>query len=119
MSNSRVFQNPHNHIMQIQERNKKTEQREKNSCIYTIRSNNTDKFYIGSTYQPLSKRFYDHKRNYKKYSGTNEYCSSFEILKFDDAYIEILEDCSGMNRSLLFKREAELIKENKDKVVNI
>ena len=38
-----------------------------NGKIYTIRSHQTDKYYIGSTTQPLSKRFYQHKQLYKRF----------------------------------------------------
>ena len=40
----------------------------KNGKIYTIRSNQCEKYYIGSTIQRLSKRLYEHKRdkNFKK-----------------------------------------------------
>ena len=119
MSRRIISTNPYIFNNCTQERNRKLDQKEKNSCIYAIRSNKTDKFYIGSTYRPISKVLDEHKRNYIKYSGIKDYCSSFEIIKFDDAFIEILEDCSGMNRRLLFKREGELIRENKDKVVNL
>jgi hypothetical protein len=61
-----------------------------NGKIYTIRSPNTDKFYIGSTTQPLFKRFYSHKCIH------NSTCSK-EIFQCGDAYIELLEDykCSS------------------------
>ena len=34
-----------------------------NGKIYVMRSNKTDKIYIGSTTQPLFKRFFQHKVN--------------------------------------------------------
>ena len=49
----------------------------------------------------------------------NKYCASFEILKYDDAFIEILEKTEHLDRSELFKRENELIRENIGKVINI
>ena len=64
-----------------------------NGKIYTIRSYLTDKYYIGSTIQPLCKRMVGQKSNYKNYLKNNSsaYVSSYEVLKFDDAYIELLE----------------------------
>ena len=41
--------------------------KERDSVLYSIRSNQTDKYYVGSTYNTLSKRFYQHKTNYKRY----------------------------------------------------
>lgn len=83
----------------------------KNGKIYTIRSHQTDKIYIGSTTQPLSKRLSGHKGKYKCYlNGKDIYLTSFEILKFEDVYIELLEECPCDNKNQLFKREGELIR---------
>jgi hypothetical protein len=74
---------------------------------------------VGSTYNALSKRFYSHKKNYEKYlKGQYSYREVFEILKYDDAYIEVLENHSGLDRYNLFRKEGEYIRNNKDKVVN-
>jgi hypothetical protein len=94
--------------------------KERDSVLYSIRSNQTDKYYVGSTYNTLSKRFYQHKTNYKRYlKRQTGYCSVFEILKYDDAYIEVLESHCGLDRYSLFRKEGEYIRNNKDKVVNI
>ena len=91
-----------------------------NGKIYTIRSYQTDKFYIGSTCNMLSKRFNDHKKNYNKYKSGNYYfTSSYDIIKFDDAYIELLENFSCNDRNELNKREGELIRLHKENIVNI
>lgn len=88
--------------------------------IYTIRSNQTEKYYIGSTCSSLSKRFYDHNKKYKQYKlGKYAFVSSFNILQFNDAYIELLEKCSCKSKNELRKREGELIREHKNNVVNI
>ena len=85
----------------------------KNGKIYTIRSHQTDKFYIGSTTQPLSKRLSKHKGDYKCYlKGTCRFITSFEIIKFEDAYIELLEEYSCDNKLQLHRREGELIRDN-------
>jgi hypothetical protein len=74
--------------------------------IYAIRSNLTDKIYIGSTCQPLSKRFYAHKK-----FDDHSY-SSKEIIHLGDSYIELIENypCSG--RDELNKREGHHIRSN-------
>jgi hypothetical protein len=60
--------------------------------IYEIRSSNTDKCYIGSTFQQdLNKRLNQHKIHYKSYnSGKRGYITSFEVVKFNDAIINLL-----------------------------
>jgi len=83
--------------------------------IYTIRSYQTDKYYIGSSCSPLSKRLYEHKISYK---NNKTYITCFEILKFDDAYIELLETFPCNSKAELTKREGELIREHKDNIVN-
>ena len=87
----------------------------KTGYIYSIRSPHTEKYYIGSTYQALHKRFYEHKNGYLK----NGPCTSKEILKYGDAYIEVMEIYEDCNRYLLSKREHELIRQHKDEVVNL
>ncbi len=69
-----------------------------NGKIYAIRSHQTDKVYIGSTTQPLSVRFGEHKRMN---------CSSREIMKFEDCYIELLEEFACENKMQLNRREGE------------
>jgi len=84
----------------------------KNSKIYTIRSHHTDLIYIGSTCNELRKRLYEHKSKYKIYlNGKTNYVSSFEIVKYDDAYIELYEYYECNNKVELLKREGELIRE--------
>lgn len=90
-----------------------------NGKIYTIRSHQTDKYYIGSTCSPLHKRLYDHKADYKQFLKGGKRLSSIEIVKYDDAYIELLELCPCNSRSELTKREGELIREHKNNIVNI
>jgi hypothetical protein len=91
----------------------------KNGKIYTIRSQQCEKYYIGSTTQPLYKRFNIHKRHYEIYkNGKMHYISSFEIIKFDDCYIELLENFSCNSKEELNKREGELIRQLKDSIVN-
>ena len=79
--------------------------------IYSIRSYQTDKIYIGSTIQPLSVRIGGHKGNYKKYLNDKyHYLTSFEIIKYDDCYIELIELFSCNSKEELLKKEGELIR---------
>ena len=83
----------------------------KNGKIYTIRSHQTDKIYIGSTTQPLSKRLSCHKANYKNYlDGKYQNITSFDIIEYGDAYIELLEECPCETKDQLHKREGECIR---------
>ena len=92
----------------------------KNGLIYTIRSQHTDNIYIGSTCQPLYKRFFEHRRKYTRYKkGVPIYISSYKILEFGDGYIELLESYPCNSRMELHKREGELIRQYKDVCVNM
>ena len=72
-----------------------------NGKIYAIRSHQTEQIYIGSTTQPLYKRFHRHK---------TMYCSSKEIMKYPDCYIELLENYACADKNELNRREGELIR---------
>ena len=74
-----------------------------NGKIYSIRSHQTEKIYIGSTTQSLAVRFGGHKRQMN--------CSSKEILLFDDAYIELVENYPCTDKNELHSREGEIIRE--------
>jgi hypothetical protein len=90
------------------------------SKIYKISSPQSDKFYIGSTIKKLNIRFSKHKADYKRYieKGVGSYVSSFEVVKFDDAIIELIKDVNCENRKELDKIEGECIKEYHDKILN-
>ena len=87
----------------------------KNGKIYTIRSYQTDKFYIGSTCSTLTKRLYQHKTKYKYGTLTS---TSREIVKYNDCYIELLEAFECKNKNELRQREGELIRKYKNDIVN-
>ena len=77
-----------------------------NCIIYVIRSNETNKIYIGSTINKLNKRWFSHKTNYNLYNkNKNKYCGSFALLYYEDAYIEILENCKVKNIAELHRLE--------------
>ena len=87
-----------------------------NGRIYTIRCyDDPDLIYIGSTAQPLYKRFSTHKA----YS-TYEHCKNRPLYKavnenyegdWSQFYIELYEQYPCNNREELNKREGEIIRE--------
>ena len=84
----------------------------KNGKIYALRSHQTNKYYIGSTTQPLYKRLYGHKHS--KMTSSKELVNNY-----NDVYIELIEAFPCENKEQLTKRENELIREHKDDLVNI
>lgn len=74
--------------------------------IYCIKSNFTDEIYIGSTTRWLKDRFQEHKN--KK----NE-CSSKEIIKYGDAYIELMIEIQYNDIKELHAKEGEMIRSHK------
>ena len=82
---------------------------------YCIRSHQTNLVYHGSTIQPLSKRFWGHRHDYKKWlKGDYHYVSSYEIMKYDDCYIELVEVYPCDNKKELERREGQLIREDEN-----
>ena len=75
--------------------------------IYSIRSYQTDLIYIGSSCSLLSKRFSRHKTDYKNWVNDNSkaHTTSIEILKYDDAYIELICACPCYNKLELSREE--------------
>lgn len=82
------------------------------SKLYFIRSHQTDLVYVGSTTQKLMYRFQAHKRDYKLYleGKLKRICTSSLIVKYDDAYIELVKECPCDNKEQLHKFEGELIR---------
>jgi hypothetical protein len=79
--------------------------------IYKIVSSECDGCYIGSTTQQLSKRLSTHKYHYKTYlDGHHLYYTSYEILKFADASIELIHEGVFDSRKDLDKFEGEIIR---------
>ena len=86
----------------------------KNSKIYTIRCKiDNNLIYVGSTIQPLYKRWYEHKRKYNN-ENINEYNKLLYIkireLGIDLFYIELYEELNCENHEQLLKREGEVIR---------
>jgi len=88
--------------------------------IYKIISKNTEKIYIGSTcfsiYDRLNKHILDNEF-YNKYK--EHYVSSYEIIKYGDCNIELLESFNNIEKKELEKKESEYIKANVNICVNI
>jgi hypothetical protein len=89
--------------------------------IYKITSDQTDEIYIGSTCEKyLSNRIAKHRTNYRAYlQGKHNYVSSYEIVKHDDAQIELIECFPCNSKEELFARERELQREHNHNTVNI
>lgn len=81
--------------------------------VYTIRSYQTDEIYIGSTFNPLYKRFAEHKNVFNQYKkGNHNYITSFKLIEYDDCYIELLEEYQNLTKDQLNKHEGEYIRKN-------
>ena len=85
-----------------------------NGKIYKLVSNMTDKIYIGSTTQPLSKRKFTHKADYNFWlSGKRRYVSSFEIFQVGgDIEIVLIEEFPCASKIELESRERFHIENN-------
>jgi len=86
--------------------------------VYSIRSPNTDEIYIGSTFNPLYKRFSGHKGSYKHYlkGGNVGKIASFKILEAGESYIELIEQYENITKNELLKYEGEYIRSNKESI---
>ncbi len=85
-----------------------------NGKIYIIRSHQTDDVYYGSTTKEyLSQRIDKHRSSYKRWkNGKHHYVTAYEILKYDDAYIELVELYPCNSRDELTSREGSYIRNN-------
>jgi hypothetical protein len=86
-----------------------------NGKIYTIRcKEDNNLIYVGSTIQPLYKRWHQHKKIYNK---ENDKTYNFLLyikmreLGIDHFYIELYENFNCDNIEQLLKREGEVIRE--------
>ena len=79
--------------------------------VYAIRSHQTKDIYIGSTKETLSRRMAGHRRQYKSYiNGNPDYITSFEVIQYEDAYIELIELIEYNDKSELIAREGHYIR---------
>ena len=79
--------------------------------IYTIRNRNDDtKIYVGSTIQPLYKRFYVHKSHSKCEENLNRLLYIEVNNDWSNWYIELYENYPCNSKNELEKREGEVIR---------
>jgi len=80
--------------------------------IYKIWSPSTELVYIGSTVKTLKARFGGHRRSYNQFkNGTKGWTTSFSILEFGDAQIELIELFPCKTKKELLDREGYWIGE--------
>lgn len=78
--------------------------------IYKLVSKKTDNIYIGSTIQPLKKRFQEHKKVYNDWlKGESYEKSAIELMKLPDVEIVLIENYSCNNKKELCQREQHYI----------
>ena len=85
--------------------------------IYKIESKKGDKVYIGATRQTLSKRFNDHKQDYKKWkNGVSYKCSTssdlFDLYGVENCFITLLEAWPYSTDEKQNDKEARYIRTN-------
>lgn len=91
----------------------------KNGRIYKITSDFSDKIYIGSTCQQLSKRMTTHRNSYKCFlAGKQGNMTSYELIKLGDAIIILIEDFPCEKKEQLHARERYYIELHKNICVN-
>ena len=60
--------------------------------VYKLVSTHEAMPYVGKTIQTPKDRFYSHKSDYKRWiAGTQHYKSSYELMKYDDCIMIVLE----------------------------
>ena len=93
---------------------KTSENRYKRGKIYKIISNQTNDVYYGSTVEPyLTNRLSGHRKCYKCWlNGKCNYTSSYEIVKFEDAKIILVETFPCDTKDQLLAREQYHIDNN-------
>ena len=82
-----------------------------NGKIYIIRNNVNEMVYIGSTCNPLHKRFYAHKRDMKNKCNMHKpLYKDMALIGVDNYYIELIEEFRCENKMQLNKREGEVMR---------
>ena len=90
--------------------------------IYLLETPHCDKFYIGSTTVSLEERLSRHLKSFDDWLSSNfesVYLSSFELLKYGDYVIKLVEDCPQISGWDLELREQHHILLNYKDLVNI
>jgi len=81
-----------------------------NAKIYALRSNQTEDIYIGKTCESLSSRMSKHRSHFKS-KDTRQYYTAYELLKYEDCYIELIKECPCENVEELKQIEGKSIRE--------
>lgn len=82
-----------------------------NASIYEIRSpSHPDLIYVGSTCDSLSKRWYQHKLEFKKSVSSHQDKSAFGVLQYTDSYIVFHEHFPCESKDELAKRTNEVMR---------
>ena len=114
-------------VGEIDKAQKKTKKKKKKNPyheakIYKITSKQTDKIYIGSTKEEdVGVRLLAHKNNYNQWMANpaaHKHIRSYDILKFGDAEIKVMEYYPCNSDKELKLREGQLIYEHRFSVVN-
>ena len=72
--------------------------------IYQLKSLHNPEVYVGKSKQTPKDRFDCHKKDYKAWTkGTQHYKSSYELTKYDDCVMVVLE--SNVSNDMLASRE--------------
>ena len=88
--------------------------------IYKLTSSETYDVYIGSSVQTLDKRLTYHKHDYRRYlKGVQHYITSYEIVKYVDATIELIHEGEFANIKEMHKMEGEYIQKTENCVNRI
>lgn len=88
--------------------------------IYKVSSQDSEKYYIGSTTRSLDSRLSAHQSGLKLFDqGRNTYNSCYEVLRCGRPYISLLEEVWCQDVSELRRKEGEYQKKHKDEIVNI
>jgi hypothetical protein len=91
-----------------------------NGKIYALVSESAQVVYYGSTIQRLSQRKGEHVRDYKNYLYNDGWkCSSFDVLKHEDAKIILIEEFPCETRLELEQREGYWQRNNNCTNINI
>ena len=91
-----------------------TENKYQRGKIYKLISNETNDVYYGSTIEDkLTNRLSGHRKNYKQFlNGKCSHITSFEIIKFDNAKIILVENYPCNTKYELLAREQQYIDNN-------
>ena len=95
----------------------------KNGKIYKLVSDETKKIFIGATCSSLSKRLYDHKREYEKLKyDPRTYVQKIEIFRTiknkENVEIVLIENYECKDKNELEARKRYWIEKFKDKAFN-